>query len=266
MQLARVEAIHKCSLIHRDVKPDNFLIGLGNKSSLIYIIDFGLAKRYINPKTNKHIPYKSDKVLTGTARYASLNTHMGIEQSRRDDIEAIGYVLLYFINGSLPWQGLVTKDKDDKYKKIMQCKMYTSIDNLCKGVPNELLILLKYARALKFEEDPDYGYLRGLLKNALDGFQDDGSPFDWSIQDTSVERNRTFMHLIASQNQLVRRNSTMVIYPVNEKVDQAFENKKANEMGIKSPQGNTKNNLIIEKFTPKMRIEGIGITNEMFNK
>ena len=117
------------------MKPDNFLIGRGGKTAVIYIIDFGLAKRYKDPKTGQHIPYKNGKSLTGTARYASLNTHMGIEQSRRDDIEGIIYVLIYLLKGSLPWQGLLGNNRNDKYKKIMELKMATSADTLCKGCP-----------------------------------------------------------------------------------------------------------------------------------
>jgi len=99
-----------------------------------------LAKRYKDPKTGLHIPHKSNKALTGTARYASISTHMGIEQSRRDDIEAALYVLLYFLRGSLPWQGINAKNRDEKYKKIMETKMATSIESLCKGLPCKYLI------------------------------------------------------------------------------------------------------------------------------
>jgi len=118
------------------MKPDNFLMGKGSHSSIVYIIDFGLAKRFKDVRTEQHIPYKSGKSLTGTARYASLNTHLGIEQSRRDDIEGIIYILLYFLKGSLPWQGVPTHNKNDKYKKIMELKMLTSTENLCKDCPS----------------------------------------------------------------------------------------------------------------------------------
>lgn len=92
--------------MHRDIKPENFLMGLGKKSHIVHIIDFGLSKRYRDSKTHQHIQYKENKNLTGTARYASVNAHLGIEQARRDDLESIGYVLVYLVNGSLPWQNL----------------------------------------------------------------------------------------------------------------------------------------------------------------
>jgi casein kinase 1 epsilon len=112
--LKRVETIHSRGFVHRDVKPENFLIGIDECKDTVFMIDFGLAKKYFDRQTRKHLPFRDDKKLTGTARYASVNTHAGMEQSRRDDLEALGYVLLYFLKGKLPWQGIGGETKEAK--------------------------------------------------------------------------------------------------------------------------------------------------------
>lgn len=147
----RLERVHEERIIHRDIKPDNFLIGGTelNKDN-IYIIDFGLAKAYRDSE-GKHIPYRDGKNLTGTARYASISTHKGKEQSRRDDLETIGHVLLYFLKGSLPWQGLPGKNKNDKYNAIKKKKLETPLEELCKNLPSEYQDYMSYCRQLKFE-------------------------------------------------------------------------------------------------------------------
>ncbi len=134
--ISRIEHVHTKNFIHRDIKPENYLIGLGKKSAHIFLIDFGLAKKYKDPKTHQHIPYKENRNLAGTARYASINAHLGIEQSRRDDLEAIGYVLVYFLKGKLPWQGVRANNKAEKYHKIMEKKMATPIEYLCLSLPS----------------------------------------------------------------------------------------------------------------------------------
>lgn len=144
------------------------------------MIDFGLAKKFRDPRTHQHIPYKENKNLTGTARYASINAHLGLEQSRRDDLEAIGYCLMYFLRGSLPWQGLKAQTKHEKYHRIMETKMSTTVETLCKGYPVEFTTYLNYCRALRFEDKPDYNYLRRLFKELFsrEGFDPDAA-FDW---------------------------------------------------------------------------------------
>lgn len=181
--LARIEFIHKQNYIHRDIKPDNFLMGLGKQGNLVYLIDFGLAKQYFDPVSKKHIPYKENKSLTGTARYASVNTHQGIEQSRRDDLESLGYVLMYFNRGSLPWQGLKALNKRQKYEKIREKKLTTSVEELCQGHPVEFANYINICRSYKFEETPNYDALRGLIKQLYrnQGYTYD-FVFDWNTR------------------------------------------------------------------------------------
>ncbi|EEC70925.1 hypothetical protein OsI_02496 [Oryza sativa Indica Group] len=178
----RVEFVHSKSFLHRDIKPDNFLMGLGKRANQVYMIDFGLAKKYRDTSTHQHIPYRENKNLTGTARYASVNTHLGIEQSRRDDLESLGYVLMYFLRGSLPWQGLKAGTKKQKYEKISERKIATSIEALCRGYPCEFQSYFHYCRSLRFEDLPDYQYLKRLFRDLFirEGFQFD-YVFDWTI-------------------------------------------------------------------------------------
>ena len=243
------------------MKPDNFLIGQNNRA-MVYIIDFGLAKRYINPKTGKHIPYRNGKSLTGTARYASISTHMGIEQSRRDDLEGAAYMLIYLLRGNLPWQGLIYKDKEDKHQKIMQCKTGTSLENLCKGLPTDFQVFLRYTKTLKFDEDPDYNYLRGLLKGLIDSTQIEDGIFDWSVIDTSVDKNKTFMHLVANQNKLAGRYSDLDLPSPKENEVQTYGCRRISVDEFKTPK--SRNDTLIAKVSPKLK--NIGTTNDMFVK
>ncbi|KAJ7625444.1 kinase-like domain-containing protein, partial [Mycena rosella] len=182
--VTRVQAIHEKSLIYRDIKPDNFLIGVpGTKNAnTVHVIDFGMAKHYRDPKTKVHIPYRERKSLSGTARYMSINTHLGREQSRRDDLESLGHVFMYFLRGGLPWQGLRAATNKQKYEKIGEKKQTTPIVELCEGFPEEFGIYMNYVRKLGFEETPDYDFLRELFTKVMksSGEQED-LVFDWML-------------------------------------------------------------------------------------
>jgi len=180
--LERVELMHSRHLIHRDIKPANFVTDGGRGSgNFIYCIDFGLSKRYRHPRTLQHIPQREGRSLTGTPRYASINNHLGVEQSRRDDLESIGYVLVYFLKGGLPWQGLKAKSATKKYKLIMEKKQSITIPALCQGCPSQFAEYLAYCRSLKFEAKPNIAYLRGMFRDLFrsQGYTNNNSSLDW---------------------------------------------------------------------------------------
>ena len=165
--ISLLEYIHNKKIIHRDVKPENLLIGINNKKNTIYLIDYGLSKKYIT-KTGYHIPYIDGKKLIGTVRYISVNTHLGIEQSRRDDLESLSYSIIYFLKGKLPWMGLKAKNKEEKYEKIMEVKINCKLSSICEGIPKEFALFLQYNRDLGFDEKPNYNYLRKIIDSVLE--------------------------------------------------------------------------------------------------
>ncbi|CAF3927363.1 unnamed protein product [Rotaria sp. Silwood2] len=183
--ITRMEYVHSKNLIYRDVKPENFLIGRSStkKQHIIHIIDFGLAKEYIDPDTGRHIPFREHKSLTGTARYMSINTHLGKEQSRRDDLEALGHMFMYFLRGSLPWQGLKAETLKERYQKIGDTKRATHIDVLCQSHPEEFSKYLKYVRNLDFFETPNANLMDS--RNYVCDYN-----FDW-VEKVQPYANRT---------------------------------------------------------------------------
>lgn len=205
--IQRIEYIHAKNFLHRDIKPDNFLIGLGKKAHMVYIIDFGLAKRYRNAKTGDHIAYRDGKSLTGTARYASINTHLGLEQSRRDDMEGIGYVLMYFLKGKLPWMGLQAKTKDEKYEMIKNKKMSVTVEALTRGFPEEFGKYFDYCRNLGFEDKPDYSSYRRMLSDLM---TKEGHTYDYQY-DWLLKKSERLALLSPSQDEEEDKEETKKI-------------------------------------------------------
>lgn len=179
--LDRIEYVHEHYIIHRDIKPDNFLIGTGKEKKHIFIIDFGLSSKIVDNDLN-HIIYKKTKNFTGSFRYSSIRNHKGIEQSRRDDLESIGYMLIYFLKGQLPWQGLKGSTKSKRSHQIFKVKRNTSINVLCKDIPNEFTEYIQYVRLLRFKQKPNYKYLKNLFINIFteNDFTYD-NVYDWNI-------------------------------------------------------------------------------------
>mmetsp|Transcript_26407 Transcript_26407/g.44586 ORF Transcript_26407/g.44586 Transcript_26407/m.44586 type:complete len:395 (-) Transcript_26407:432-1616(-) len=175
--LDRIEGMHSRLLVHRDIKPSNFVIGRGDRSDIVFLVDFGLTTRYKDKRTLKHRDYSEYewRSLVGTPRFVSINNHLGIQYSRRDDLESIAYCLIYFLRGNLPWQGLEPEAKtrnqgkeeqapqEDRYRAVLEKKQTTSVEELCEGMPVEFQKFLVYAKNLSYEADPDYDAQRSMF-------------------------------------------------------------------------------------------------------
>ena len=161
--LNRIEFVHQRNYIHRDIKPENFLMGLGESKNTVYLADYGIAKK-------NDEKYEEDVQIWGTPKFASINTHLGISQSRRDDMVSIGYSLMLFLSGTLPWYEL------KGWKIIGEAKKSTPVEDICKGCPIEFHMYLHYCYGLQFDEKPDYDYLRKLFKKL---FHELGYEYDW---------------------------------------------------------------------------------------
>ena len=164
--LDRIQWVHSKGFVHRDIKPDNFLIGRKDPN-VIYLIDFGLSKKYKSDKTGKHIKFGFTGKLTGTVRFASANALRGGEQSRRDDLESIAYMIIFLMRGKLPWQGVTGTKKMERYLKIYKMKKNVTPEDLCKSLPSQMISFMKYVKQLEFEQEPDYNYLRSLFQSIL---------------------------------------------------------------------------------------------------
>jgi len=190
--ISRLELLHDKGYVHRDIKPENFAMGMGENKNICYLIDFGLAKFYKH-SDGSHRGFSKGHKRCGTARYSSINSQLGIRQSRRDGLESLGYVIMYFVRGSLPWQFLKNyASKKVKYQMILERKQDTSPDLLCRGFYREYNLYLEYCMKLKYDETPDYSYLRKLFRDVFDrlNYVEDGI-YDWDLPEDQRPRHWT---------------------------------------------------------------------------
>ena len=163
----RIEFIHSKNILHLDIKPNHFLVGNPN-NSLIYLIDFCLASKYRSSRTGKHVKFSKNSYFSGNLQFSSINTMKGIMPSRRDDLESVGYLLIYLYKQKLPWDKVISKNKIEFTQKIFEIKKLIPLKMLCEDLPKEMIEFMKYVRNLKFEEEPKYEYLIKILATTLE--------------------------------------------------------------------------------------------------
>jgi serine/threonine protein kinase len=203
-----LKLIHDKHYIHRDIKPDNFTMGINEDNNKLFIIDFGLSKKFRDPKTLKQNPLIKRKKITGTARYASIKALEGYEQSRRDDLESVGYLIVYLLKGFLPWQGLLIKSKNEKYAKILQKKKNISEDELCENLPYQIRDFLIYVKELKYEEEPNYDYLINLFNDIINGLNENfDKVYDWNFNKSCIYQINRFSGRLMTIQQRKHSNS-----------------------------------------------------------
>ena len=183
--ISRLESVHNKGIIHCDIKPENFCVGLRDKR-IIYLIDFGISKKYRSDRTKKHIQFNITKTMCGTARYASMNALSGLQLSRRDDLESLSYMILYFLTKKLPWQGITAKSLATRYKKIYEKKSELEKWDKFLSLPRQIQNFIKYCRNLGFSEDPNYKLMKNFFYDLMkqNEFVDDKN-FSW-IDDKSI--------------------------------------------------------------------------------
>ena len=202
--LERIEWIHKNNIIHRDIKPDNFLFGITDPR-IIYMIDFGLSKQYRSKRTFRHIKYSYTRKIIGTARYTSVNSLRGFEMSRRDDLEAFYYMIIFFFIQRLPWQDIKEKSKVLKYHKILTLKYNFDIDDYKVILPHEIIKMFKYVKNLKFEEEPNYSLIKNSFKSILYNIgHTEHETFSW-IKDKRILNSKVSPNITLRKSSLKKR-------------------------------------------------------------
>ena len=187
--LRRIGLIHSKRTVHRDIKPENFVLGLGDKQTTVHLVDFGLSERYFDGVTRSHVPYREGCTVYGTPYFSSVNADCGCSQSRRDDIESFGYMIVFLATGTLPWIGLRSLGAlNSWHQRVANCKAKTPISVLTANLPSEFGKIISYARSLKYDDSPNYDYLHGLIhrRYAKLGFEADNK-YDWTTHGSTWE-------------------------------------------------------------------------------
>ena len=275
--LERIEWVHSNNIVYRDIKPENFLFGKKDPE-ILYLIDFGLCRKYKSSSTGKHILPKNLGKFTGTSRYASVYAMAGNEQSRRDDIESIGYMIIFLMKKKLPWQGIKGHSYKECYHKLYLMKKYINLEELCSGLPSEIIDYMNNAKSLKFEQEPNYAYLKNLFYNILkkNKINIENKLFSW-IKKVDINNNSNNLNILIKSNsvgkvpnsQMIRRSS-----PQNRlynKIKSSIENKR-NKLLIKQSQKsdktdytslNTENKLNSERSNEEKIIQIKKINNNL---
>lgn len=163
-KLSILELLHDRSYVHLDVKPDNFALGVGELSNQVFLIGFGLARLFRDPATRRHTAQIHESGIIGSVRYSSINCHLGLTPSRRDDLESLVYVIVYLTRGSLPWQGITAQSGQIHHDEVLRVKQATTVEALCEGLPQPFVEFVEQIRSLGFRDKPDYEYLHSILE------------------------------------------------------------------------------------------------------
>ena len=260
--LSLLEYVHSKDYIHRDIKPANFLVGFPDNSQL-YLIDFGNARKYRSSRTGKHIKLIKNNLIFGSLIFLSLNALKGIEQTRKDELESLGLVIIYLFKGSLPWSIFNYKDFNQGIKRIRQIREEISIENMCKGMPQEMNYYMNYVKNLKYEEKPDYDYLRSLFFNDLKKIGVNEPLFSWVDKNIrtkgkspAIKTNISFRNIF---NNLLNKNSIKENSVTSLKLKLNNNEKQINDYILKSDI------IKIKEIKNKSFSENNYISNTQFN-